>query len=165
MLYSQAEDPGELINNLLCFCSGQCDSHQTPQVLKAISSCQRLEQSSSEKHSLLGNLLSDLSVNYVYVIDSILYQNVCMINAAWYFICIFNNISYIIYAFFPWSFHEKSSVIPCLKGRRTCKKSYFNSCLKWLIEWWDYEIFIFKMLPVASVCGSRYHSWHHKLIW
>ena len=64
VLYKQ----GELIDGLLYFYSGQCDSQQTPQVL---SSCQQAGQSSSEKHSLQGNLLSNPAVNYVYVIDSL----------------------------------------------------------------------------------------------
>ena len=65
-LYKQ----GELIDSLLYFYSGQCDSQQTPQILKAISSCQQPGQS-SEKHSLQGNLLSNPAVNYIYVIDSL----------------------------------------------------------------------------------------------
>ena len=65
-LYKQ----GELIYSLLHFYSGQCDSQQIPQVLKAISSCQLPGQSSSEKHSQQGNLLSNPAVNYVYVIDT-----------------------------------------------------------------------------------------------
>ena len=70
-LYKQ----GELIDSLLYLYSGQCDSQQTPQILKAISSCQQPGQS-SEKHSLQGNL-SNPAVNYIYVIDS--YKHViCM---------------------------------------------------------------------------------------
>ena len=57
-------------DSLLYFYSGQCDSQQTQQVLKAIFSFQQLGQSSSEKHTLQENL-SDPAVNYVYVIDSL----------------------------------------------------------------------------------------------
>ena len=36
---------------------------------------------------------------------------------------------------FPWGWAHIKEPPAYFKGRETCKKSFSNSCIKWLIEW------------------------------
>ena len=60
--------------------------------------------------------------------------------------CLATQLTTVSLMYIAWPPRVLIEINTCIKGRVSLQKSFSNSYLKWLNEWWDYEIYIFKFL-------------------